>query len=250
MYFSWHGPWALKFLRRHIFVRKSKHIRHFCYLIPFVFRSTDTFKEQTDVSKYDVFVSYCGRDFSWVQDNLLPLLDTYQLKYCIHTRDFEVGKPILHNMADSVFGSRVTVAVISSSYMTSKFCQEELSMAVCKSMAANRPSLLAIRIDSVSRKKLPKNLRRTTFLDYIDSTEQQTWDRRLIKHLLSHIETGKSRERKFKLDLWPHLSPHGVCPTLLRHSHLISSQGGGVVIITILEGRTRYGGNKATGFRV
>ena len=104
-------------------------------------------------------------------------------------------------MADSVFGSRVTVAVISSSYMTSKFCQEELSMAVCKSMAANRPSLLAIRIDSVSRKKLPKNLRRTTFLDYIDSTEQQTWDRRLIKHLLSHIETGKSRERKFKLDL-------------------------------------------------
>ena len=143
-----------------------------------------------------MFVSYSGRDFSWVQEHFLPLLDSYHLKYCIHSRDFEPGKPVLQNMADSVFGSHVTVAIISSNYVTSKFCQEELNMAVCKNKAEKLPSsVLAVRIDSINRKKLPKILRRTTFLDYVDSNERQTWDRRLMKHLLSKIEISKSWEK-------------------------------------------------------
>ena len=130
-----------------------------------------------------MFVSYNSRDYDWVQDKLLPLLEEHGVTYCIHSRDFEVGRPVLENMIDSVYRSKQMVAVLSKNYMSSSFCKEELSIASFKSENAREQSLIGIRIDDITKAKLPKDFRKKTFLDYNDREEQKVWDKRLIKHL-------------------------------------------------------------------
>lgn len=142
--------------------------------------------------KFDVFVSYNSQDYDWVEDKLLSLFDIHGVRYCIHSRDFEVGKPVVENMVDCVYTSQQVVAVISKNYMASSFCQEELHIAECKSKHENSCSLVAIRIDDINCKKLPKQLRKKTFLDYNDEQEKEVWEARLLSHL--KLELFKQRE--------------------------------------------------------
>lgn len=44
-------------------------------------------------------------------------------------------------------------------------------------------SLLLIRVDQVDKDRLPKTLRRRTFLDYTSALERMDWERRLLKHI-------------------------------------------------------------------
>ena len=137
---------------------------------------------------YDVFVSYSTKDLNWVRDKLIPVLEKYYLKYCIHSRDFEIGKAILDNMADSVYGSRKVLAVVSRNYMSSKFCRGELDMAIYRNIEKEDSSLVVIRLDGINTKDFPKALRSKTFLDYFDNREREHWTERLINHL--HDNSG------------------------------------------------------------
>ena len=142
--------------------------------------------------KFDVFVSYNSRDLDWVQDKLLPLLDDNGVRYCVHSRDFEVGKSVVENMVDCVYSSQQVVAILSNNYMASSFCKEELHIAEGKSKHENKCSLVVIRIDDIDCKKLPKQLRKKTFLDYNDEQEKEVWEERLLAHL--KLELFKQRE--------------------------------------------------------
>lgn len=134
-------------------------------------------------TKFDVFVSYNSRDFEWVHKKLLSFLDNHGVKYCIHSRDFEVGKTVVANMIDSVYTSKQVIAVISRNYMASSFCREELSIAVGKIQQENNNSLFVIRIDDINCKALPKLLRKKTFLDYNDEEARKAWKQRLLDHM-------------------------------------------------------------------
>lgn len=133
--------------------------------------------------QYDVFISFSTLDYNWVRDNLTPVLERKRINYCIHSRDFIVGKAIMENIADSVYNSRKVLAVISHHYLASNFCREELEIALhrCTEMADS--SLLLIRVDGVDKRNLPKPLRRRTFLDYSSATERMDWEQRLLKHI-------------------------------------------------------------------
>lgn len=133
--------------------------------------------------QYDVFISFSTLDYNWVRDNLTPVLERKRINYCIHSRDFIVGKAIIENIADSVYNSRKVLAIISHNYLSSHFCREELEIALhrCTEMADS--SLLLIRVDHVDRDRLPKTLRRRTFLDYASALERMDWERRLLKHI-------------------------------------------------------------------
>ena len=144
--------------------------------------------------KYDVFVTFSSQDLNWVTKELLPLLEKHKLNYCIHDRDFEIGKPVVDNMADSVYTSRKVLAVMSRNYMSSKFCRGELEMALYRSTEMGDSSVIVMRIDNIDRSKLPKALRNRTFLDHHDLTERKTWEERLIKHLKPPPD--KSAEKK------------------------------------------------------
>ena len=129
-------------------------------------------------------MTFSGKDFGWVKGNLLPLLDENKLKYCIHHRDFELGRDIFENMAESVYTSRKVLAIVSKNYVTSGFCQSELGMALYRTTKRGDASLIVIRIDGMSKESLPKSLRNRTFLDYHDMIERKKWGERLIKHLV------------------------------------------------------------------
>ena len=132
----------------------------------------------------DVFISYNGKDYEFVQDTLLEVLEKYNVQYRIHTRDFELGKPILENMAENVSICRKVLVLLSKSYLSSQFCLAELDMALNRSKTKRDASVIAIRLERFAKNKMPKALRYKTFLDLTDSHERTNWEVRLIEHLL------------------------------------------------------------------
>ncbi|KAK2549056.1 Hemicentin-2 [Acropora cervicornis] len=135
--------------------------------------------------KYDVFVTFSTKDHQWVSNKLIPVLEARRFKYCIHSRDFELGRTLVDNMAESVYSSRKVVAVVSKNYLESKFCRGELEMALHRSKTGRDGSLFAITIDGIMKKKLPKALRESPVVDYHCDTEN-SWEKKLLRFLAQH----------------------------------------------------------------
>ncbi|KAM7434301.1 hypothetical protein ABFA07_015580 [Porites harrisoni] len=133
---------------------------------------------------YDVFVTFSSKDRQWVSTKLTPLLESHRLKYCIHSRDFELGRALVDNMAESVYSSRKVLAVLSKNYLESKFCRGELEMALYRSKVGRDGSLLVVTIDGIKKNKLPKALRESTFVDYHSDTGRSSWEKKLLRLLV------------------------------------------------------------------
>ena len=133
--------------------------------------------------EYDVFLTYCRKDFSWVDKELLPLFNHNQVKYCVDFIHFELGKAFLQSMVEGIYKSRKVLAVWSANYASSKYCKQELDYALQRSFEKSDTAVIIIRIDWTDPTRLPKTLRTKTFLDYYDSAERKGWEKRLIRHL-------------------------------------------------------------------
>ena len=121
-------------------------------------------------------------------------------------------------MADSVYNSRKVLAVISENYLASKFCRQELDMALYRSVSvAANPSLLLIRVDDVDKKKLPKSLQKQTFLDYTSAMERNKWEERLLKHIDISFVAGERWKSSGK---WNFYWPVAYILVLYYESHL------------------------------
>ena len=147
--------------------------------------------------KSDVFVTYSSKDFGWVDEQLLPLFDEQKVDYTIHIRDFELGKPIVENMADSIYGSRKILVILSKNYITSRFCMEELEMALRRKKDGTDKPIIAVCQEKLSRSEIPKDLRGITFLDYTDQEERQFWKGRLMREICA----GRTRHETGQWDL-------------------------------------------------
>ena len=134
-----------------------------------------------DVENEKVFISYSSKDFSWVTENLISLLEKHSIPYSIHNRDFELGRPIVQNMADSVYNSRQVLIVLSNNYLASNFCREELQMALQRGLDTGDSSVVLVTIDKLKKKQLPSALREKNLLDFEKHQRRQDWERKLIK---------------------------------------------------------------------
>ncbi|XP_037673733.1 toll-like receptor 12 [Choloepus didactylus] len=111
---------------------------------------------------YDVFVSHCREDQGWVVRELLPALEGCPpagpgLRLCLPERDFEPGKDVADNVADSMAGSRVTLCVLSQQALLSPWCRLELHLATSLLLASSQPPvLLLVFLEPVSRHQLPR----------------------------------------------------------------------------------------------
>ena len=115
--------------------------------------------ENSKEFKFDVFVSYSNTDAKWVMEALLPKLEDskpFNLKCCIHERDFEVGMAVTENIAECIDRSRVFLIVLSKGYVESKWCLFEAHVA------QSRPKAKTIII--VKEKVDSKNLNSTVRL--------------------------------------------------------------------------------------
>ena len=129
------------------------------------------------VTSNKLFVSYSSKDFAWISENLISLLDKHSIPYRIHIRDFELGKPIVQNMADSVYGSRQVLIVLSDNYLASKFCREELHMAIQRGVDTGDSYLILVMIN---KRRLPGALRNKILLDFEKHTKKQDWEEKLV----------------------------------------------------------------------
>ena len=130
-----------------------------------------------------MFISYSTKDYDWVEKFLLSLLDENHIKYVIHSRDFVPGKPWVDNMADSVYNSRKVILVMSTNYLSSGFCKDEMRMAMHRCAERNDSSLIVVRIDDVKARDMPKSLRHRTFIDVTSKEEVSRWQKRILRLL-------------------------------------------------------------------
>ena len=130
-----------------------------------------------------LFISYSSKDFGWVTENLITILEKHSIDYSIHNRDFELGRPIVQNMADSVYGSRQVLIVLSENYLASNFCREELHMAVQRGVDVGDSSLILVKINDLKKKKLPAALRKKRLLDFGKHKKKQDWEEKILREI-------------------------------------------------------------------
>ena len=130
-----------------------------------------------------LFISHSSKDFGWVTENLISVIEKHSIQYSIHNRDFELGKPIVQNMADSVYASRRVLIVLSKNYLASNFCREELHMAAQRELDAEDSSLILVMIQKLKKKQLPTALRKKRVLDFDKHKKKQDWEEAMLREV-------------------------------------------------------------------
>ena len=87
-------------------------------------------------------------------------------------------------MADSVYGSRQVLIVISDNYLASNFCREELQMAMQRMVDTEDSYLILVTIDNFKKTRLPGVLRKTNVLDFEKHKRKQDWEEKLLNAVL------------------------------------------------------------------
>ena len=146
--------------------------------------------------EFDAFIIYSTADEEWVKTTLLPILEEKNaLKCCVHYRDFVPGKPFRENMADSVYKSRKTIAVVSRHFFRSKYCHHEMDMALGRLVERGDNSVIVIRLDDVEGRKLPKALKERSYIDYFKSNDKEMWAKQLTHCLKVPIQPSVVQNR-------------------------------------------------------
>ena len=146
---------------------------------------------------YHAFIIYSQDDSHWVHGKLLPLLEeTHHLKCCIHYRDFVPGKPFTESMAESVYNSYKIIAVLSSNFLKSNYCSYELNIAKYRLLNRKDDCLIMIRLDKEDCRKLPRVLRKRTFIDYSNSLERPLWEDKLLRFLKVPDDSSDQDEKE------------------------------------------------------
>ena len=101
----------------------------------------------------------------------------------MHYRNFTPGLPYEDNMAESVYNSYKVIAVFSTNFLQSNYCSHELDLAKYRLLKERDGCLVIIRIDKTDCNKLPRGLKKRSFIDYASILERPFWKSKLIKFL-------------------------------------------------------------------
>ncbi|RMX52286.1 hypothetical protein pdam_00025004 [Pocillopora damicornis] len=134
--------------------------------------------------EYDAFVIFSSQDSDWVIKTLIPTLEEkHDFKCCVHYRDFVIGVPLRENMVNSVYNSRKTIAVVSKNFFNSNYCGSEMDYALHRLVERRDNSVVVIKLDDVDSRKLPRELRKRSYIDYPQNVEKDHWERKLVSCL-------------------------------------------------------------------
>ena len=150
-----------------------------------------------DDKKYDAFVSYSSSDEDFV-GSLFERLEqppedsnTKAFKFCLHHRDFVLGKTIFSNVCNSVESSRHTIILLSKKFIKSQYCLYEFQEAFRQSIMEKKRHLIIIMMEDVPTEELPTDLRRCIKTFTYIRKDDYLFDDRLI-YALSVKQKSKS----------------------------------------------------------
>ena len=95
---------------------------------------------------YDVFISYShhASDRKCVRQVLLPRLEKESVNVFIDFHDFHLGAPLVFEMTRAVEESKFTLAVLTPTYLKSKFAELETILAEHLGLENGQERLIAI----------------------------------------------------------------------------------------------------------
>ena len=127
--------------------------------------------------RYDVFLAYAEEDMEWVQQELLPVLEEdWQLRVCVHQRDFVPGKHIVDNISDCVSDSDRVLTVFSPHFARSQWCQFELSLCQ-RHVMDNDDVLMTVCVEDVRPREWTSGmmaiLRTSTYIQWSEDPQHR-----------------------------------------------------------------------------
>lgn len=129
--------------------------------------------------KYDVFISYDPNDEDWVEAELVSRFDEEEISY-IYKLNFELGRPILHEMERAIKESRRTVLILTPHYVENNWQGFESLLAGSFGLEIGEWTAIPVIKESC---ELPLRVRGVVTLDLSESGEEE-W-RRLLRTLSS-----------------------------------------------------------------
>lgn len=133
--------------------------------------------------KYHAFIIYSMTDSSdWVDNTLIPTLENYCFKCCVHWKDFPPGEVFADTVVKSVYSSSKIIAVVSKNFVESNHCEFELNQAVHRLMNHGDDCLIVIKYDDVDINSLPMMamLLNRSYIDFTKRTDRSTWESKLV----------------------------------------------------------------------
>lgn len=107
---------------------------------------------------YDAFVSYSEHDAEWVEEILVPELESSEppIALCLHKRDFVPGRWIVDNIIESIESSYRTLFVLSENFVTSEWCRYELDFSHFRIIDEHNDSAVLILLEPINKETIPK----------------------------------------------------------------------------------------------
>ena len=117
----------------------------------------------------------------------MPKLRNFELRVCIDFEDFSPGRYTIENVAEAIYSSRKTIAVLTPDFLSSAWCHKELMMALSRVNDEHKVIPVMYR-----HCKVPLFLCEVTYLDWCNKDVKQTfWEQ-----LLRTIHNGKPSKMK------------------------------------------------------
>ncbi|XP_067135858.1 toll-like receptor 2 [Centruroides vittatus] len=151
--------------------------------------------------KYDAFISFSDEEAEWVENELVPKLESEEwgLKLCIRLRDFTLGEEIHQNINDKIEESRKVVILLSDSFLKDNWRMMELYWAHDKLFEENRDALILVKMEELKKVLIPRRLRyllktRTYLFWSTDEDARSLFWSRLKEAIAKYNNSNKMKE--------------------------------------------------------
>ena len=110
---------------------------------------------------YDAFFIFNEKEHEWVANRLLKTMECtpYNLKFCLHYRNFKPGNVIEEEVVNAIEQSRKTVLVLSPDFQKSNWCDFEMHMARNKLFSDGKDVLVLIILRKLEIGRVSRTLR-------------------------------------------------------------------------------------------
>ena len=147
--------------------------------------------EYEQLYQYDAFISYSHEDYVFVKDEILTRLEEEAgLSLCIHQRDFLPGNYIAENILQAIKNSRMTVILLSSNFLKSKWCLYEFNMARMESIYSRdgRNVIFVVMYEDIDLGVVSPEMRlcleSESFLKFPQDESEVSYFWQMLKHAL------------------------------------------------------------------